>query len=312
MLRAVNGKQMVVRRSLLWVSGDDIANMEERAKWGADVVTLDLEDTVKESDKPRARRVIAEVLRDMSFGDSERWVRVNGFHTPFALDDLSVIVPAKPDAVRLPKIRTADDVRLLERLLLEIERKENIEPGTTKVVLNIESAIAITNLFEIAKVSKRVIGMVLGGEDFTDDLQIPRPTRGLELSMLFGRQQLIVAARAAGVQPFDSVYLDAEDEEGLRAEAEMVRDLGMDGKNVIHPRQVKIVNEVFTPTREQISFAYRAVQAYDEAQRSAGKRSDGTSGVLPYVDGKFIGPPVVGKARQVLARAEACGVAIGA
>ncbi len=311
MLRTVNGRQVAVRRSLLWVAGDDVANMEERANWGADVVTLDVEDTVKDSDKPRARKVIAEALRDLSFGAAERWVRINGFHTPFAFDDIAAIVPARPDAIRLPKIRTADDVRLLDRLILDVEQKHKIEPGSTRVVLNIESALAIVNLFEISRVSKRVIGMVLGGEDFTDDLRIPRPTRGLELSMLFGRQQLIIAARAAGVSPFDSVYLDASDEEGLRAETEMVRDLGMDGKNVIHPRQVKIVNEVFTPTKEQISFAARAVLAYDQAQVTAGKR-EGSSGVLPYVDGKFIGPPVVGKARQVLARAEACGAAVAA
>lgn len=308
MLRTVNDKQVAVRRSLLWVAGDDVANMEERANWGADVVTLDVEDTVKDSDKPRARKVIAEALRDLSFGAAERWVRINGFHTPFAFDDIAAIVPARPDAIRLPKIRTADDVRLLDRLILDVEQKHKIQPGSTRVVLNIESALAIVNLVEISRVSKRVIGMVLGGEDFTDDLRIPRPTRGLELSMLFGRQQLIIAARATGVSPFDSVYLDAADEEGLRAETEMVRDLGMDGKNVIHPRQVKIVNDVFTPTKEQISFAARAVQAYDEAQVTAGKR-EGSSGVLPYVDGKFIGPPVVGKARQVLARAEACGAA---
>jgi citrate lyase subunit beta / citryl-CoA lyase len=312
MLRTVNGQQVALRRSLLWVAGDDISNMESRAKWGADVVTLDVEDTVKASDKPRARKVIAEALRDLSFGSAERWVRVNGFHTPFAFDDLEVIVPARPDAIRLPKIQIADDVRLLERLLLEIERKHQLELGSTRVVLNIESASAVLNLYEIAKVSKRVIGMVLGGEDFTDDLGIPRPTRGLELSMLFGRQQLITVARALRVMPFDSVFLDAEDEEGLRAETEMVRDLGMVGKNVIHPKQVRIVNEVFTPTKEQISFAVRAVKAYEEAQKSKGTRSDGSSGVLPYVDGKFIGPPVVGKAHQVISRAEACGAEIRA
>lgn len=310
MIHTVNGKQMAVRRSLLWVSGDDASNMEERATWGADVVTLDIEDTVKDSDKPRARIVIAEALRDLSFGATERWVRINGFHTPFAFDDLAAVVPARPDAIRLPKIRTADDVRLLDRLILDIEQKHGINPGSTRVVLNIESALAIVNLFEIVTASKRVIGIVLGGEDFTDDLGIPRPTRGLELSMLFGRQQLIIAARAAGVQAFDSVYLDTADMEGLRAESEMVRDLGMEGKNVIHPRQVNIVNEVFTPTRDQISFAVRAVDAYESAQRTVGERSDGTSGVLPYVDGKFIGPPVVGKARQVLARAAACGAKI--
>lgn len=302
--------EVPVRRSLLWVAGNDLANMEGGAKWGADVVTLDLEDTVTAADKPKSRQNIAEALRDCDFGQSERWVRINGFHTLYTEKDLETIVPAMPDAVRLPKIRSADDVRSLERLLLKIEQENHIPPGRTPVVLNIESAMAVLNLYEIATVSKRVIGMVLGGEDFTESLKIARPTRGLELPMLYGRQHLILVARALGVNAFDSVFLDAEDMEGLRAEAQMVKELGMDGKNIIHPKQVAVVNEVFTPTPAEVDFAVRAIRAYEEAEKRSTRRTDGSSGILPYVDGRFIGPPVVDKARLVVARARSCGVKV--
>ncbi len=305
-----NEENIPVRRSLLWVSGDNIANMSDAAKWGADVVTLDIEDTVTAAEKPKARKVIAEALRDCDFGTAERWVRINGFHTPFAEKDLEAIVPAMPDAVRLPKIRTAEDVKSLEKILERIEREIKVEIGKTKVVLNIESASGILNLKEIATVSKRVIGMVLGGEDFTESLKIPRPTRGLELPMLYGRQHLIIVARAIGVMAFDSVYLDTSDMEGLRAETQMVKELGMDGKNVIHPKQVPIVNEVYTPSSPEIDFAVRVVRAYEEAEKKSQRSTDGTSGVLPYVDGRFIGPPVVEKAWHVIRWARACGVVV--
>ncbi len=305
-----NEENIPVRRSLLWVSGDNIANMSDAAKWGADVVTLDIEDTVTAAEKPKARKVIAEALRDCDFGTAERWVRINGFHTPFAEKDLEAIVPAMPDAVRLPKIRTAEDVKSLEKILERIEREIKVEIGKTKVVLNIESASGILNLKEIATVSKRVIGMVLGGEDFTESLKIPRPTRGLELPMLYGRQHLIIVARAIGVMAFDSVYLDTSDMEGLRAETQMVKELGMDGKNVIHPKQVPIVNEVYTPSSPEIDFAVRVVRAYEEAEKKSQRSTDGTSGVLSYVDGRFIGPPVVEKAWHVIRWARACGVVV--
>ncbi len=310
MIYESNGERIPVRRSLLWVSGNDITNMSHAPKWGADVVTLDLEDTVTVADKPKARKVIAEALRECDFGRAEKWVRINGFHTPFTEKDLETIVPAMPDAVRLPKIRAAEDVRSLEKILQRIEKEIGVEVGKTRVVLNIESASGILNLKEIATVSKRVIGMVLGGEDFTESLRIPRPTRGLELPMLYGRQHLIIVARAIGVMAFDSVYLDTSDIEGLRAETQMVKELGMDGKNIIHPKQVPIVNEVFTPTPQEVDFAVRAVRAYEEAEKKSQRSTDGTSGVLPYVDGRFIGPPVVEKAWHIIRWARACGVTV--
>ncbi len=309
MIYRAEGESVPVRRSLLWVSGNDIRNMDDAPSWGADVITLDLEDTVMEGDKPKARKIVVEALRDCDFGTAERWVRFNGLHTSYAFQDLEAIIPALPEAVRLPKCRTADDVRFLDRILGQIERESGIEVGKTKVILNIENALAVVHLFEIASASTRTIGIVLGGEDFTKDLKIQRPMRGLELPMLFGRQQLITVARAVGIQAFDSVYLHSEDLEGLRQETQMVKELGMDGKNVHHPRQVPVVNEVFKPTKEEIDFAVRAIQAYGEAAKTPIKRTDGTHGG-PYVDGRYICVPGYEKARQVVLWAKACGISI--
>jgi citrate lyase subunit beta / citryl-CoA lyase len=312
------GKCVPVRRSLLWVAGNDPANLENVNRWGADVITLDLEDTVAVGDKPKARQVIVEAFQDCNFGQTEKWVRINGLDTTFYQKDLEAIVPASPDAICLPKPQSADDVRYLDRILAHIEQERGMEIGRTKVVLNIESALAVLHLLEMATASSRIIGLVLGGEDFTESLKIPRPTRGLELSMLFGRQQVITVARAIGVSAFDSVYMDTEDMEGLTAEAKMVKDLGMDGKNVIHPKQVPVVNEAFTPTSDEIDSAVRVIQAYEEAGKKSEKKSDWkstgraneTSGTIPYVKGKFIDPPVVRKAWQVVRWAQACGVPV--
>jgi len=313
MIVNVDNETITLRRSLLWVAGDNLSKIDDAPNWGADVITLDLEDTVKETDKPKARKVVSEALREANFGRTERWVRINGFHTRFAKEDIEAIVPARPDAIRLPKCRGADEVVYLDRLLGDIEQIHGIPVGTTKVVLNIENSKAVLDLREIATASRRIIGLVLSGEDYTDDLKVPRPTRGLQLAMLAGRQQVILVAKSLGINAFDAVFLDADDAEGLREETQMVKDMGMDGKNVIHPKQVPIVNKVYTPDSAAVDFSVRAIRAYDAALKSnSSKRSDGTSGALPYVDGRFIGPPVVAKAHQVVRMAKACGIAIPA
>ncbi|HQA60039.1 MAG TPA: citrate (pro-3S)-lyase subunit beta, partial [Tepidanaerobacteraceae bacterium] len=274
------------------------ANIMGAHLYGADSIMFDLEDSVSIKEKDSARFLVHNALKTLDFGNTETVVRINGLDTPFGREDLEAIVRARPDVIRIPKTEKAQDVLEVESIISEIEEKAGIEVGTTKLMAAIESPLGVINAFEIAKSSKRLIGIALGAEDFVTSMKTERSKDGLEL--LVARSQVLMAARAANIYALDTVFSDINDDEGFIKEVKLIKQLGFDGKSVIHPRQVTLVHQVYTPTKKEIDYSIRVLNAIDEAE----KRS---SGVIA-LDGKMIDAPIVERAYRVLELAKASGV----
>jgi citrate lyase subunit beta/citryl-CoA lyase len=287
-----------LRRTMMYVPGNNPANIMGAHLYGADSIMFDLEDSVSIKEKDSARFLVHNALKTLDFGNTETVVRINGLDTPFGREDLEAIVRARPDVIRIPKTEKAQDVLEVESIISEIEEKAGIEVGTTKLMAAIESPLGVINAFEIAKSSKRLIGIALGAEDFVTSMKTERSKDGIEL--LVARSQVLMAARAANIYALDTVFSDINDDEGFIKEVKLIKQLGFDGKSVIHPRQVTLVHQVYTPTKKEIDYSIRVLNAIDEAE----KRS---SGVIA-LDGKMIDAPIVERAYRVLELAKASGV----
>jgi citrate lyase subunit beta / citryl-CoA lyase len=279
-------------RSLLWVPGNLKAKITEALACHADCIVLDLEDTVPLSEKIVARNMVVEAIQTAKPGRKLIGVRINSWQSPFAVDDVKAVIKARPDIIRLPKCNAPEEMQKADKLMGEIEAEHGIPVGSTKVIVSIESALGLINAFPIAKSAKRIIGLGLGVEDYTTDLKTVRSTKGLEIELLYGRAHLVVAARAAGVMAIDGAFLDMQDEEGLRAETQLIKQLGFDGKGLVHTNQISVVHEVFAPTEKEVAFAQRVVQAFNQA----GKEGS----FYVFVDGKLVDPPVLAKAQRIL------------
>lgn len=286
-----------LRRTSLYIPGTNPGMLANAEVYGADSVILDLEDGVPVSEKDAARILVRNALQHIPYRRAEVTVRVNALSTPFGRDDFREIIPLAPEAVRLPKCESADDVREADAMMTDLELKNGIEPGTVGIIAITESARGGRNLSEIAAASPRLIALNYGAEDYTADIGAVRTKEGRELDDI--RAKVIVAARIAGVQALDSVFGDVNDLDGLYAEALRVRLLGFDGKSVIHPRQIPVVHRAFTPSDQEVGFARRVMAAFREA-------SSRGAGVIA-LDGRMIDAPVVARAEKILALAEAAG-----
>lgn len=287
-----------LRRTMMYVTGNNPANVMDAHLYGPDSIMFDLEDSVSVKEKDSARFLVYNALTTMDYGGTETVVRINGLDTPFGREDLEAMVRAQPDIIRLPKAETAEDVLAVERIIAEIEETCGIEVGTTKMMAAVESPLGVMNAYEIAKSSKRLIGIAIGAEDFVTNMKTVRSRSGVELAA--ARSQIVLAARAAGIYALDTVFSDINDEEGFIEETMLIKQLGFDGKSVIHPRQVNLVHNVYAPTQKEIKNALRVLDAIEEAERNG-------SGVIA-LDGKMIDVPIVDRAYRVLELAKATGV----
>jgi len=224
-------------------------------------------------------------------------VRINPLNTPYGKKDVEAVVKAGVHVIRMPKTETAEEVREVEREIEKVEKEIGCV-GRTKIMAAIESTLGIVNAYEIAIASKRMMGIALGAEDYCANLKTQRTPEGTEL--LFARQQIVVAARAAGIDALDTVYSNLNDMETFRKEVELIKTLGFDGKSIINPRQIEIVNEVFAPKQKDIDKAMAVVAAIKEAEKRG-------SGVIA-VNGKMVDRPVVIRAQRTIDLAIASGV----
>jgi citrate lyase subunit beta/citryl-CoA lyase len=264
----------------------------------ADCIMFDLEDSVSINEKDSARFLVFQALTTLSYPKKELVVRINDPHTQTGRDDLEAIVRTRKAVIRLPKTENAEDVTFCASLIDDIEKKINAPAGSTRMMAAIESAAGVLNAQRIALASKRLTGIAIGAEDYVTDLKTTRSPEGIEL--IFGRSMVLLAARAAGIDAIDTVYSDVNNEEGLRKETALIKQLGFDGKSIINPRQIKIVHEVFTPSEKEIKNALAVLGAIMEAERKG-------SGVIA-LNGKMIDKPVATRAENVLALAKAAGV----
>jgi citrate lyase subunit beta / citryl-CoA lyase len=262
------------RRSCHAVPGSSERFLAKAATLDADEVFLDLEDAVAESEKGRARELVIAALREQAFGASTVVVRVNGTDTAHYYRDLIDVVEhagERVHAVMLPKVRTPGDVEMTDKLLTGIERARGLPVGAIGIEAQIEDATGLLACEAIAAASPRMETLIFGPGDYSAAVGIPITTiggapehyPGDHLNYVYSR--LVVAARAAGIQAIDGPYAAFDDEDGLRERARLARALGMDGKWTIHPRQIPVVNEVFTPSREQWERAEALLAAYRDA-----------------------------------------------
>jgi citrate lyase subunit beta/citryl-CoA lyase len=257
-----------------------------------DGLIIDLEDAVSANEKDSARILVRDVLRRGEFGRCEVTVRINGTDTEFWKTDLEAVVPYGV-GIRAPKVDNPQTVRDLDEEISAVESKSGRPVGSTKIFCLLETAFGVWNAYEIAKASPRVAAIIPGGEDLAADLRASRSKEGTELEWI--RRMMIVAARAAGVDALDTVYPHVNDDEGLRREVSFVKQLGFDGKSVIHPNQIAIIHEVYTPTEREVERARRIVDAAAVAEaRGLGAVS---------LDGRMIDAPVIRRARYTLQRA---------
>ncbi|MGN9166046.1 citrate (pro-3S)-lyase subunit beta [Tissierellaceae bacterium HCP3S3_D8] len=287
-----------LRRTMMFIPGNNPSMITDGHIYGSDSIMFDLEDAVSLREKDSARFLVYNALKTIDYGTTETVVRVNGLDTPFGRDDFEAMVRAKVDVIRLPKTDTAEEVIEADNLITEIEKKIGLEVGTIKLMAAIESPLGILNAYKIATASKRLMAMALGAEDFVTNMKTTRSADGIEL--LAARSQILLATRAAGIYALDTVYSDINNEEGFINEVRLTKQLGFDGKSVIHPKQIGIVHKIYEPTKEEIEHAIRVLYGIKEAERKG-------SGVIA-VDGKMVDGPIVDRAYRVIELAKAAGV----
>lgn len=287
-----------LRRTMMFLPGSNAGMVKDAYIYGADSLMFDLEDAVALTEKDSARLLVYNAIKTVDYGNTEIVVRVNALDSPYGRDDIEAVVRAGVDVIRLPKTETAQDILDVEAVIEEVEKKIGREVGSTRMMAAIESALGIINAYEICKASKRLIGVAIGAEDYVTNMKTKRFPDGMEL--LGARTQLIIAARAAGIACFDTVYSDVDNEEGFRNEVKLIHQLGFDGKSVINPRQIAPVNEIYTPTDVEIKKSVDVVgAAKDAAERGLGVIS---------LNGKMIDKPIIERAERVLELAKAAGV----
>lgn len=265
--------------------------------YGADCVIFDLEDAVSIYEKDAARDLVKHYLTELRPETCRIGVRINAQDTPYYELDVRSMVPVKPDFLRLPKSETEENIQKLDALITECEKESGMEEGSVKIIATIETALGVYNAYHIAKASPRVIAIGLGAEDFRTDMHMTRSEDGQEI--LFARNMISLAAHAAGVLPLDYVYSNFKNEEGFIADVRFGKMLGFTGKSIIHPSQIPLVHDVFTPTDKEIEQAKKVVTAYEDAMSRA-------SGVVA-LDGKMIDAPIVVRAKNTLEYAKASG-----
>lgn len=287
-----------MRRSMLFLPGNNPNMLINAASLMADAVIFDLEDAVSPAEKDAARILVRNTMRYTDLSVCEVIVRINSVDTPYWKADIDAILPENPSLILLPKAATAADVNTVSDYIGEVEARIGKPAGTVGIMALIETALGVENSFAIAS-CERVRALFLGGEDLTADLQCKRTKEGKEIE--YARTRLVVAARAAGVDVYDTPFTDVNDDEGIVTDTAFAKSLGFTGKASISPRHVEVINEIFSPTVAEIDYAYEVISAIRLA-KAQGK------GAIS-LRGKMIDAPIVARAERTIAMAEALGMA---
>lgn len=283
-----------LRRTMMFVPGANAAMLRDAPLYGADSVMFDLEDAVSLNEKDSARTLVHFALKTFDYSAIETVVRINGLDTVGALD-IEAMVLAGVNVIRLPKTETAQNIIDVAAVITQVEEDNDLPVGTTKMMAAIESAEGVLNARDIATASDRLIGIALGAEDYVTNMKTRRYPDGQEL--LFARSMILHAARAAGIAAIDTVFSDINDTDGFIAETTRIKQLGFDGKSVINPRQIPLVNGIYAPSKAEIQQAKEVIWAIREAESKG-------SGVIS-LNGKMVDKPIVERAERVIALAKA-------
>jgi citrate lyase subunit beta/citryl-CoA lyase len=288
-------------RSWLYAPGNNPRLLERVFSTGADAVILDLEDAVPVAEKVRARQLVAAAVASHAGQRGPAlFVRINHPDTGFAAEDVRAVVGPALDGVRLPKVDSAETVGRVDAWLAEAEANTGLAHGAIRLVCNIESAVGVWRAHAIATAGPRVLSLAFGGVDFCRDAGVTTGADGLET--LYARSHLVLASRVAGIRPpVDGVYTQLADDDGLERTTRQAHALGFFGRSAIHPRQVPIINRVFTPSATELEWARQVITAAEDAERSAG------SGALQLPGGEFVDVAIVRRAQQLLDLAATVG-----
>jgi citrate lyase subunit beta/citryl-CoA lyase len=282
-------------RTYMYVPGIQEGMLAKAPDRGADAYILDLEDSVPVAQKEKARGMVLKALPDISQRTrAALFVRVNGLGTDQFVDDLFSVAHPALTGISVPKIETPQQIPVIDTFLAEAEKRRGLKPGSLGLIVNIESALGLVNVHEILKAGKRIVAVSMGGEDYALDLDIVRTESAEELN--YPRQTIAVAARAAEVQAIDMVFPDVNNEPGLIANTKAGRRMGFRAKQIIHPKQVAVVNDLLSPSEEEMAKARVVVSAYEEGE------SSGKGAVA--LNGQMIDRPVVERARRLLSLAK--------
>ena len=293
----MNDNKKRLRRTMMFLNAQSPGLIRDPYIYKADSLMFDLEDAVAERQKDAARFSIYHALKKIDYRGCERVVRINGLDTKYWKEDVRCVVAGGCDAIRIPKTERAEQVKVVEAAVLAAEQEFGIPEGRTLIMAAIESARGVIKALDICEASERLFGIALSGGDYTKDLQTAITGTGIEL--MGARQNMIIAARAAGVQCFDTVYTDLDDMEGFRKDVKTIHLMGFDGKSIINPRQIPIVHEIFTPGEKEVVFAEKVVREIeDKAAKGIG---------VFTVDGKMIDIAFYDGAKRTIALAKAAG-----
>ncbi|MPM60303.1 Citrate lyase subunit beta [bioreactor metagenome] len=286
-----------LRRTMLFMPGNNPGMLQNAGILGADSIILDLEDAVSLTEKDSARILVREAIKNVDYSDVEVVVRVNPLTTEYAREDIEVIARVKPDALMIPKA-TEEELIEINSMLDKIEEEEGFEKESIKLIPLVESAYGVENVYNIIKASKRIVGILLGGEDLTSDLGIKRTKEGEEI--FYARNKVAVACKAMKVDAIDTPFTDTNDFEGLEKDTRKAKSLGMTGKASINPRQIDTIHSVYAPTKEEIRHAERVLEAMEEAKREG-------KGVFS-LDGKMVDAPIINRAKTTIDLAKVLGL----
>ena len=278
-----------LRRSMLFMPGNNPGMLQDAAILGADSIILDLEDAVSLTEKDSARILVREAIKTIDYSQVEVVVRVNPLDTEFGTHDVEVIARVKPDTLLIPKANE-EQIKLVATMLDRIEEEEGYLAGSIKIIALIETAIGLATVYDVIKASKRVVGVLLGGEDLTADLGIKRTKEGEEI--LYARNKVATACRALKVDSIDTPFTDTNDDEGLAKDTAKAKSLGLTGKSAINPRHIGIIHSVFAPSEAELKHALRVLGAMEEAEKEG-------KGVCS-LDGKMIDAPVINRAKRTV------------
>lgn len=287
-----------LRRTMMFLNAQKPGLIKDPHVYRPDSIMLDLEDAVAENQKDAARFSLYHALKTIDYQGVERVVRINGLDTPHWKEDVRVSVAGGCDSIRIPKVEYAKEVKVIEEAVLAAEKEFSRPEGSTLLMAAIESTRGVVNALEISESSERLFGIALSGGDYTKDLQTSITGTGVELAG--ARQQLIIAARAAGVMCFDTVFTNLDDMVGFEEEVKMIKNMGYDGKSIVNPRQLAIVHKIFTPSEKDVLFAEAVVREIRE------KSAQGI-GVFT-VNGKMVDIAFLPGAERTISMAKAAGV----
>jgi len=286
------------RRSLLFVPGDSRRKIDKIAVLAADAFILDLADSIAVSEKENARQSAYHALKTNDFGAKERLVRINAPITPFFEADLKAVGNGKPDGIVIPKVDSAKVLLQIDQELTALEESHGWSEGEIRLLALIETAAGIMNLKEIAQSTPRLDALLFGAEDLAADMGLTRSKQGWE--MFYGRSAVVMAAAAYGLQAIDTVFIDIRDLEGLREDSNQARQMGYNGKMAVHPGQIETINDLFSPSLDELAQAQRLL-------REAKVHEIGGSGVLT-LDGRMVDAPMIRNAERLVQRAQLCGL----